>query len=159
MRRASKKPSAWRLPCAFLLVAVLVGCGDGGMPPLYQVTGKLTIDGKPVPDATVTFQPITTSETQFARPSVCISGADGTIEPWTMVPGDGLPEGRYRVGVQARTQTSGPPMTERTTSAEYARMKFDWIVPKQYLDASTSGIEVTVTPDGMEPEVIALTSE
>lgn len=37
-----------------LMVMATVGCGPGG-PPLANVTGTVTLDGKPVPNALVTF--------------------------------------------------------------------------------------------------------
>lgn len=45
----------WLLP-VLLLTLLLVGCNSG--PPLGEVTGKVTIDGEPVANAMVTFQPI-----------------------------------------------------------------------------------------------------
>lgn len=39
-----------------MMLAALVGCGDGG-PELVAVSGKVTLDGKPVPNAIVTFNP------------------------------------------------------------------------------------------------------
>jgi hypothetical protein len=36
--------------------ALLAGCGPGG-PPLSEVTGKVTVDGKPVPRAEIAFVP------------------------------------------------------------------------------------------------------
>lgn len=39
-----------------LLLSAVVGCGDGG-PRLVSVTGKVTVDGQPVPSAIVTFNP------------------------------------------------------------------------------------------------------
>lgn len=38
------------------ITASLTGCSDGG-PKLVEVTGKVTVDGKPVPNAIVTFNP------------------------------------------------------------------------------------------------------
>lgn len=38
------------------VVAFMAGCGDGG-PHLVAVKGKVTLDGKPVPSAIVTFNP------------------------------------------------------------------------------------------------------
>ena len=38
-----------------LIIAVCLGCGGG--PELGEVTGRVTLDGQPVPGATVTFQP------------------------------------------------------------------------------------------------------
>jgi hypothetical protein len=42
----------WRF-VAFLLLLGVVGCGGSAVP----VSGRVTLDGKPIADATVTFQP------------------------------------------------------------------------------------------------------
>ena len=39
------------------ILSACVGCSDGG-PHLVSVTGKVTLDGKPVPNAVVTFNPV-----------------------------------------------------------------------------------------------------
>ena len=73
--------------------------------------------------------------------------------------GDGLPAGKYRVGVFAQKPVGGPPLTEGISDAEYARIKWKSVVPAKYNSTATSGIEIEVTPDGMEPDAIALTSQ
>jgi hypothetical protein len=40
-----------------LVTAALVGCGSDG-PELVNVTGIVTLDGKPIPNAVVTFNPV-----------------------------------------------------------------------------------------------------
>jgi len=45
-----------RLLCPFALAIFLVGCGDGG-PALGTVEGVVTLDGQPVVNAEVTFNP------------------------------------------------------------------------------------------------------
>ncbi len=42
--------------CVMILIG-LSGCGNGG-PHLVAVSGKVTVDGKPVPNAIVTFNPV-----------------------------------------------------------------------------------------------------
>ncbi|MBX7106784.1 MAG: hypothetical protein K1X57_22100, partial [Gemmataceae bacterium] len=91
--------------------------------------------------------------------SICISRADGKFAPWTMMEGDGLPAGKYRVGVFAQKAVGGPTPTEGMSDAEYARIKWKPIVPARYNVTTTSGIEIEVTPDGMKPDTIALTTK
>ncbi|GDX91662.1 hypothetical protein LBMAG46_16690 [Planctomycetia bacterium] len=43
--------------CLALAVSVLVGCGRGDMPELGDVYGKVTLDGKPVPNINILFTP------------------------------------------------------------------------------------------------------
>lgn len=45
-----------RMAILGMCLAAMVGCGDGG-PRLVSVSGKVTLDGKPVPNAIVTFNP------------------------------------------------------------------------------------------------------
>ena len=44
---------------ACLAILLMCGCGGAGdVPPLGEVTGTVTFDGKPLPGATVKFQPV-----------------------------------------------------------------------------------------------------
>lgn len=53
----------------------LVGCGGAGdYPDMGEVTGTVTMDGKPLPDALVTFQP------EGGRPSSGVTDEDGYYE-------------------------------------------------------------------------------
>lgn len=53
-----------------LMLAFLSGCGPSG-PTVYEVSGKVTYQGKPVPGATVTFQP------EQGRPSIGVTDDEG----------------------------------------------------------------------------------
>ena len=44
-------------PAALLLAAALAGCGGGGELDVGEVQGVVTLDGKPLPNAVVTFVP------------------------------------------------------------------------------------------------------
>lgn len=48
------KPVSSRLLLSFLFILFVTGCGSSGQP-LGAVTGTVTLDGKPVPGALVTF--------------------------------------------------------------------------------------------------------
>ncbi len=152
--------SHWRCVVATLLVLCgMSGCGGSDRPRFHKVQGKVTLDGEPLAEATLTFERVSGDQMQFARPSICLSSADGTFAPWTMTEGDGLPAGKYRVGVYAQKPVGGPPLTEGMTDAEYARIKWKPIVPARYNATATSGIEIEVTPDGMKPSAIDLSSK
>ncbi len=149
--------------CSIVVVLLvfcgLPGCGRSARPGFHKVQGKVTLDGEPLAEATLTFERISGEQMEFARPSICISSPDGTFAPWTMIEGDGLPAGKYRVGVFAQKPVGGPPLTEGMTDADYARIKWKSVVPAKYNATATSGVEIEVTPTGMEPDAIALTSQ
>lgn len=147
------------LALVLAVCCALPGCGGNDRPVFHKVQGKVTLDGEPLSEATLTFERIAGEQLEFARPSICISGPDGTFSPWTLMEGDGLPAGKYRVGVFAQKQVGGPRLTEGMTDAEYARIKWKPVVPAKYNVTATSGIEVEVTPGGMKPETVDLTSK
>lgn len=47
----------WRALAGCFAVGLLVGCGSGDMPDLGEVSGKVTLDGKPLAGVIITFQP------------------------------------------------------------------------------------------------------
>jgi hypothetical protein len=62
------------LGCALLLFAPLVGCGESG-PELAPVSGRVTLDGRPLENADVTFQP-----EGAERPSMGRTDKDGRYQ-------------------------------------------------------------------------------
>jgi hypothetical protein len=58
---------------ATLLLAGVVGCAGQNSPELASVTGKVTMNGQPLQDAIVVFEP------QSGRPSTGRTEADGTF--------------------------------------------------------------------------------
>ena len=84
---------------ALILVALgLTGCGDGG-PSLVPITGKVTLDGKPLPFKSVRFVPDDKTPGQGAGANTL---ADGTYSLIAVRPGAvkdilGATPGAYRV--------------------------------------------------------------
>ena len=85
--------------CAVLTVfsLLLTGCSGSGVgaearQPTYQVTGKVTLNGAPVPNAMVSFSPKGKQPVATGR-----SGADGTYTVTTYDAGDGAVAGDYVV--------------------------------------------------------------
>ena len=56
------------------LVTVVTGCGRQSGPELVGVSGTVTLDGKPLADASITFQPI-----PEGRPSVGVTDSSGNF--------------------------------------------------------------------------------
>jgi hypothetical protein len=77
---------------SIILLTALTGCGD---PALHQVSGKVTLGGKPYERLLVYFHPLT------REPSIFSIGVGETSKDGTLVlrstAGDGLASGKYRV--------------------------------------------------------------
>lgn len=71
---------AWRnVPCALgmmcCLIAACTGCGDSG-PPRYNLSGKVTYGGQPIPKGSITFMPDSTLGNSGMAASVEISDGE-----------------------------------------------------------------------------------
>lgn len=130
---------------AVLVIGACVGCNQS--PFNADVTGSVTLDGKPVPPGVVIF-----SAEDGGRNS-----SRGRIEPG----GDyflvtrhsrGIDAGNYRVAVQVYEKGDPPGPGER------APANLPPLVPEKYLSVDTSGLAFTVEP-GSNTIDIALTSD
>lgn len=84
-----------RFATAVAMAAVLVGCGDSG-PKLVPVSGKVTVNGKPLEGAAVSFQPDPSAKEVF--PAEDVSGPDGTYRAKTKGR-EGVVPGKYHIVV------------------------------------------------------------
>jgi hypothetical protein len=128
-----------RRPLALVLL-VLAGCSGG--PKLVQVTGTVTLDEKPLPRGTLTF------EAPGQRPATA-TVVDGKItEATTFKPGDGVPVGRHKVAVsateEAATAVVADPGAGGRPGANYMGGKS--LVPARYNNPETSGLTAEVGP-------------
>jgi hypothetical protein len=73
---------------------VLTGCSSSPRPPTYPVTGTVTLQGKPLAGAAITFVPTGDGEAASA-----ITDSDGKYALTTWEAGDGARPGEYRVKV------------------------------------------------------------
>jgi len=73
------------------------GCGSGAAK-LYKVSGKVTLDGAPVSEATVEFEPI--DPTGGQKTASGRTGSDGTFSLTTNTSGDGAMAGKYKVAIK-----------------------------------------------------------
>jgi hypothetical protein len=75
-----------------LLVLMVAGCGDG--PRLVPVAGSVTLDGKPLEGATLSFMPV--AGNVISTPGSDVTGPDGNFT-MTYNGRAGLAPGKYRV--------------------------------------------------------------
>lgn len=135
---------------AGLLVAVVVGCGP--RVDRYPVEGVITLDGKPVKGASVTFVPQASG-----HPGVAITGDDGAFRLQELRGHDGVVPGKYRVAVflaeWSKVKTVAVPFGPESGGAtpgtiemiEGKPMLLKHIVPERYGTADTSGLNAEIT--------------
>lgn len=136
----------------------LLGCGGGSDLDTQYVEGLVTVDGKPISGATVTFKPVTEGQGASATG---YTDANGVYKLTAVAVGNssaaGEPEagtlpGEYYVGVTKSVQES--PMNQEEAYEKgvpykpqdpYAPRKTIHEVPQKYNDPKTSGLKATVT--------------
>jgi hypothetical protein len=142
MRAKKESFATIRIAIGLLALVALVaanGCGDGKIT-RYPVTGTVLVDGQPAEGAMVIFCPVGgTEEFQRERP-FGTTDASGKYELRTFVPGDGAPEGNYKVMVRWLAAGSESQTTDRDRGAGGSpdRLK------GRYFNLETSGLTATV---------------
>ncbi len=141
----------------------LIGCGSGsGFPKTYPVTGKVTLNGKAIDGAMVTFQLAEGKENAIGT-----TDASGEFTLSMFQPSDGAIPGQYRVAIRklptseliapANTPPPGqlasgeisdsyapPAASEGNTKPKSAKSE----VPEKYGNDQASGLRATVTEAG-----------
>ena len=148
-----------RLICGVLVLALVgvAGCPGGTALPVEPVEGVVTLDGEPVPAATVEFVPVTEGEGMSAYGMTDEQGvyrltAVGTEEAEAPHGGGTLP-GEYYVGV-TKSVADVPMSAEEAAElgVEYQPPAYGqspqmtYVVPRRYNRPRDSGIRVTVEP-------------
>ena len=146
------------LPLSVLVsVVAFVGCGDSN-PPTYKVTGVVTLDGKTVEGATVTFTPSGGSD---QKPAVGTSGADGKYTLTTFTGGDGASPGLYKVTVSKIQYAPGEnpyapkedsPTPERDPSKPMTQEERDESLKSAYKGTPKPGSVKAGTPKNELPD-------
>ncbi|MBI1247192.1 hypothetical protein GC197_05030 [bacterium] len=132
------------LATTFVFASLLAGCqpqAPGKQPGRFAtvpVTGTVTLDGKPVPDATIMFFSEQLKITAYGKTDV--TGQYGLT---TYAPQDGAPKGHYLVCVKKSEQkivedSAHPALPPVTTTKN--------LLPKRYADFETSQLEAEVSP-------------
>ncbi len=136
----------FRIFACFALVSTLTACGPT-RPETAPVTGKVTFQGRPVPEGTITFYPAEgRSATARLRP-------DGSYTLTTFDEGDGAIVGSHEVTIEAARFAGRPRAT--SFEEEIAKAKSggqapagaggpQWIVPERYAVRGTSPLKAEV---------------
>ncbi|MFG0334817.1 MAG: hypothetical protein ACF8TS_15790 [Maioricimonas sp. JB049] len=137
-----------------LLIAVVAcsGCGGDGRPDLVPVEGTVTLDGEPLADAQVIFQ-VVEVEGDYKRPSAGMTDASGKFTIGTYGKDDGLPIGKYNVGIMKRELVGDVPenFNEEDPSATGRPLRYRWVTYPEIADPAMSGLTAEVTSDGLQP--------
>lgn len=157
------------LSSAFVLSAVLgvAGCGEAqpernAKYPVVPASGVLLLDGKPLPDADLTFVDAKTKQASFGR-----SDSEGRFRLTTFRPNDGAVVGTHVVTVSKLATSVEPPAAELESEAyvpptstpakppkrlprgvKPAQTGPAPLVPVQYTRAESSNLQVVIGPDG-----------
>lgn len=99
-----------------------------------EVSGRVTLDGKPVGPGTIVFSPVGGT----TNPADGAIQVDGTYFLKTSRE-VGLPAGKYDVGITVLDQPDVKPGERSMEAAKY-------ITPQKYADPSTSGLQYEVEP-------------
>jgi hypothetical protein len=156
-------PQCCPFPTLVLAAFVLAGAGCGGPLKTVKVEGIVTLDGKPLPAATVTFVPVGDGRAASGR-----SENDGSFRLTTYRTDDGALPGDYKVtvvvekpvdersvGRDPSTLTDQELMEQRMThspmgkkKAFAAKKKAISPIPTIYGDAKTTPLKEVVPPTG-----------
>lgn len=137
--------SSRRLTLLLVAPLLLAGCGEGG-PVLVPVSGTVTLNGKPLEGAELTFVPDPTN-TQVT-PGADVTGPEGNYKAMYQAR-SGLAVGKYKVIVSKKAATQPLPevFKEDPSMASMAGMTKETL-PAAYGDASKTSFSVEVPPEG-----------
>jgi len=150
-----------RLCCTAAALLFLAGCSTEPFD-LAPVKGRVTLNGEPLADAAVLFQPLVPeggNGLEVGPESGAHTNADGTFELRTFAPERiGAVVGRHRVVVSLPKEEgqSGGALTEEGTTPDGVYNTVKYTIPLRYRDGSALSYEVP--PEGLTDLHIELTS-
>jgi hypothetical protein len=130
-----------------------VGCGSKGdlsfMSNAVPATGRVTVEGKPLPGANIRFIP--TIQSTGGREATAITDADGAYEMSTLAPGvppdqsKGVIPGEYTVVLsRVAMPDGGPPPADIIDENDAIAKGLKQYVPAPYTNPETSPLKITV---------------
>jgi hypothetical protein len=141
MRSIPPSPSRLRAALAAGVVAALLGTACGpGHPTVYPVKGQVLLDGKPAPQATVTFHPLSGDRERTASGQ---TDEQGNFSLTSFASGDGAPEGQYAVTVTCFQAAA----VKNATEGDYTARN---VVAPRYANPDSSQLKATVSKGSNE---------
>lgn len=122
------------------------GCGQvdrGSLPEVYPVSGIVTMDGKAVANATLSFQLI-----EGSRSAIAQTDERGRYQLTTFHSDDGAIPGEYQITVmQFSTQPVDYPVRQSEDDRNYVDYVPVNMLPEKFSDARRSGLTAVVKPE------------
>ena len=129
--------TAGGMVAAILLFSLISGCAERG-PHRVPVTGRITYQGRPVPDGWVSFTRLgELPQGVPSRPATGELDQDGRYSMKTFGDDDGVMPGEYAVAVVAIDY-------ERAKAARGPGQPQPYTIPQRYTRPETSGLTVTI---------------
>jgi hypothetical protein len=122
-----------------LLLSVLPGCGSDRAETAL-VTGRVTIDGRPVTEGRITFYP------GKGRSATGSLAADGTYSLTTWEEGDGAVLGKHQVTIKATHSSGAAPSSfeQELQGGGPAAASIEWLVPPTFAQRTTTPLSEEV---------------
>jgi len=142
------------LAAAFLLAGF--GCSGGkdkwtaARPPVYNATGKVMYQGKPLEKALVLYHPSTGEHAPFGE-----TDADGNFVLTTFDPSDGGPAGNYKVVVTKIEYELKPTPYNTPEEKSVARIPRH-LLPAKYSKKETTDLTAEIKADGDNAAVLEI---
>lgn len=125
------------------LIVCGVGCGEKA-PPVYPITGKVTIGGKAYPRVICYFRPANEPVTQYTI-GVTETDKDGNFPGIRNNAGTGLPAGEYKVTFSCTVvKSSGAALKEDDKPSELGVATIE-LVPDEYVEGKANETTVVRT--------------
>lgn len=120
-----------------LVHATMSGCGGGATDslPRHAVSGNVTLDDKPLPSGSISFDPA-----DPGKPDAVSAGATISNGSYSVAQADGLTPGVYRVSINSRGGAAAVSPTEAPGAPPKTRPKD--LIPEKYNTKSTLKAEV-----------------
>ena len=136
-----------------VLALILAATGCGGTIKPVPVAGTVTLDGKPLADATVRFLPVGEGHGAFGR-----TDENGNFKLTTFSTNDGALPGEYKITlsvdevakepVRAAPKGMNPKIQIMQTQMKQGKRPKASVIPAPYLDAARTPLRQRVPPEG-----------